>query len=567
MSMMYKINKNNLNLYYMNVMGLSMLNSGNTNIDLHDITTNNLTVLNSVNIPDNSLTISDTAGLQTALDTHTADIATNTSNISTNTSNISTNTSDITDLQNDKQDNLTSTTDINVRDINTHGDFFLKNSSGDTIFSVIDGSVLDASLKFFDDLGNTTLSIAGNTGNLTGGNTCSFDSLSANTLCQSPYFFNTGAQNTNVASCTRKDYVDGLISTKQDELTDSDNIKLRSLVLGNGYNPIPTNDGNLYAYTANLTTSLIVAGTNILTTLTGKEDSITSTTELTFENAFIKYLNVQDDTRTKSLLREHDNTGVVSTMGNPCFIEYTGDFEDYNILNMMYFNNDSTEANRSIDIDCDTDITGDLTINGTNVITEINTKQDTLTAGTDIEITAGNVINYTGGFSLDGICFGNAGGSNVDFDLSYPTDTFYFIDFLNIEEYRDTNYYTYTTPSPVTNTASQGLKILVSGVYEISYSFIFKNMNYTNRVNAKVQLYNDTTASARGQTHSYMRDDSFVVHSTNSCTFMKEFTANDYMKLQFSVSKNDTTYGDNLDGLRMLDRGTFSIKYLGAIPP
>jgi hypothetical protein len=488
----------------MNVLGFSPLNSGNTNIDLHDITTNNLTVLNTVTIPDNSLTISDTSGLQTALDTHTADIATNTSNIATNTSNIATNTSNIA---------------TNTSDIATNTSNIATNTS---------------------NIATNASNIATNTSNI--------------------------ATNTSNIATNTSDITD-LQNDKQDELTDSDNIKLRSLVLGNGYNPIPTNDGNLYAYIGNFTTSLFVAGTNILTTLTGKEDTITSTTELTFENAFIKYLNVQDDTRTKSLLREHDNTGVVSTMGNPCFIEYTGDFEDYNILNMMYFNNDSVEANRSIDIDCDTDITGDLTINGTNVITEINTKQDTLTAGSDIEITAGNVINYTGGFSLNGVCFGDAGNANVDFDTDYPTDTFYFIDFLNNESYRDSNYYTYTTPSPVTNTASQGLKILVTGVYEISYSFIFKNQNYTNRVNARVRVYNDTTSSPLGQTHSYMRDDSFVVNSTNSCTFMKEFTANDYFKLEFTVSKNDTTYGDNLDGLKMLDKGSFSIKYLGAIPP
>ena len=506
-----------------NVLGFSPINQVN-NLNFTALTCQDLTVTNNVTIPDDSLTISDTAGLQSALDTLTTDTATNTANIATNTGNIATNTSDITDLQNDKQDNLTSTSDITVRDIDSHGDFRLRNGSNDVIFRVIDGGVLDASLKFFDSLGTQTLSIAGNTGNLTGGNTCSFDSLSANTLCQSPYFFNTGAQNTNVASCTRKDYVDDALALKQDELDDTDNIKLRSLVLGNGYNPIPTNDGNLYAYTANLTTSLIVAGTNISTAITqngsdittletDKQDNITSSTQLQFNRGLI-------------------GSGIMPSGSGELVVENS------------------------------------IAVNGIDIETELNSKQDILTAGTDIEITAGNVINYTGsaGFSLTGMCFGSTGGSSVNLDTLYPTDTSFFPDFRSTNDYTDSNYYTYTAPSPVTNNTNEGLKILVGGRYEISYLFPLKNISFTNRVNFRIQAWvNGSNASwGRGQTFSYARDDSFVVHASNSATFTINLSVNDWLKFNLAVSKNDTTFGDNFDGTLMLFGGTFSIKYLGS---
>jgi hypothetical protein len=65
---------------------------------------------NTSNIATNTSNIStNTSNIATNtsnIATNTSNIATNTSNIATNTSNIATNTSDITDLQNDKQDNI-----------------------------------------------------------------------------------------------------------------------------------------------------------------------------------------------------------------------------------------------------------------------------------------------------------------------------------------------------------------------------------------------------------------------------------------------------------------------------
>lgn len=46
------------------------------------------------------------------------------------------------------------------------------------------------------------------------------------------------------------------VLTKQNELTATDDIKIRSLVLGSTNNPIPVNDGEIYAYNGNFTTSL-----------------------------------------------------------------------------------------------------------------------------------------------------------------------------------------------------------------------------------------------------------------------------------------------------------------------
>lgn len=118
----------------------------------------------------------------------------------------------------------------------------------------------------------------------------------------------------------------------------------------------------------------------------------------------------------------------------PAFIKSSGTWDDYNILNMMAFNNDSDSANRYINIPVEMNISilnvsssnhelldateinvsslnasnlsftasdigtvnastvnastinvsNDVIINGTNVLTEIGTKQDTLTTSSDI---------------------------------------------------------------------------------------------------------------------------------------------------------------------------------------
>jgi len=254
----------------MNVLGFSPLSQPSPSINLDSFTANSLTITTAVSVPDNSLTISDTALLQTSLDNlqsqisaqntvddshhsrltlvedtttdhdaqidiNTADILQNTNDIlaieaeqvtqnnniasliaeqTTQNTNIALNTAVGVANSNaivTKQNLLTSSSDIIIQDIESHGDFIVKNGSGNTIFQLLN-NVIDAQIKCFNGAGVEKLLINGNSGSISGASTCSFDVLNGNLQVVSPIFFNNGPQSTNVASCTRKDYVDGEIS-------------------------------------------------------------------------------------------------------------------------------------------------------------------------------------------------------------------------------------------------------------------------------------------------------------------------------------------------------------------
>ena len=69
---------------------------------------------------------------------------------------------------------------------------------------------------------------------------------------------------------------------------------------------------------------------------------------------------------------------------------------NYDMFDMLIFNNDLIPANRRLDVACDMNVAGDLVVNGTNVETQLATKQDTLSAGAGITIDANNEISYSG---------------------------------------------------------------------------------------------------------------------------------------------------------------------------
>jgi hypothetical protein len=111
------------------------------------------------------------------------------------------------------------------------------------------------------------------------------------------------------------------------------------------------------------------------------------------------------------------------------------------------------------DIACDNDIV----VGSVNVIDAINLKQDELTAGDGIDIT-GSTISKN--FTLTGIASGTV-FTTINFSTSYSTDIIFFPDMWNNQILIDSNYYTYTSPSPTTNNSTDGVKILVGGYYKI----------------------------------------------------------------------------------------------------
>lgn len=108
-----------------------------------------------------------------------------------------------------------------------------------------------------------------------------------------------------------------------------------------------------------------------------------------------------DDLEVKNISYLKDSTNVHDLMeywnnAQSQFFKRSAFYDDYDMFDMLTFNNDATPANRSISVDCDMNVAGDLVVNGTNIETQLSSKQDTLSAGAGITIDANNEISYSG---------------------------------------------------------------------------------------------------------------------------------------------------------------------------
>jgi hypothetical protein len=129
------------------------------------------------------------------------------------------------------------------------------------------------------------MSISGNTGTIMGGSLCNFSSVEGTTQMVSPLFFNSGAQNTNVAASTRKDYVDDLIlginnllaalqASKQDTINSATGLLGDTLIVGSIMTSVTSGD----IVAAN---SIRVGTTDLIVEIGTKQDIIDGTTDLT----------------------------------------------------------------------------------------------------------------------------------------------------------------------------------------------------------------------------------------------------------------------------------------------
>ena len=104
----------------------------------------------------------------------------------------------------------------------------------------------------------------------------------------------------------------------------------------------------------------------------------------------------------------------------------------------------------------------------------------------------------------------------------------------------------------------------MAGYYRISYTLNLKNVSFANRVNVRTRTLKNGNALNKGISFSYLRDDDFVQIGTCSTTFIETFSVNDCIKLNISFSKNDTTFGDSLDGCELMNNTNLIIEYLGS---
>jgi hypothetical protein len=133
----------------------------------------------------------------------------------------------------------------------------------------------------------------------------------------------------------------------------------------------------------------------------------------------------------------------------------------------------------------------------------------------------------------------------------------------------NTNIYSYTTPTSSTNT---GIRLLKAGKYKVSYTLNWVITTYGNRVNFFSQIMKHSSAITPTKTEfpgsrsfGYARDDNFAKYATTTCVTVIDVAANEYIKCQTTVSKNDTTFGDNFSGINYHQNSSIVIEFLGNI--
>ena len=140
----------------------------------------------------------------------------------------------------------------------------------------------------------------------------------------------------------------------------------------------------------------LTSGTNINI---NSNNQIETTANVEFENTTAKGIfTIKESTNVHDVMEYWNNS-------QSQFYKRSAHYDDYDMFDMMTFNNDATPANRSIDVDCDMDIVGDLVVNGTNIESELANKQPLLTAGSGITISGNtistNAVTYSAGTNIN----------------------------------------------------------------------------------------------------------------------------------------------------------------------
>jgi len=133
----------------------------------------------------------------------------------------------------------------------------------------------------------------------------------------------------------------------------------------------------------------------------------------------------------------------------------------------------------------------------------------------------------------------------------------------------NTDIYSYTTPTSSTNT---GIKLLKAGKYKVSYTLNWDNASYTSRINYFTKIVKHSSAITPTETElagtrsfGYSRDDSYAKYATTTCVTVIDVAANEYIKCQTTVAKNDATFDNNFSGIDYHQGSSIVIEYLGDI--
>jgi hypothetical protein len=167
-------------------------------------------------------------------------------------------------------------TDVTLNDLTCHNKIQVLNDSDSVVMNIEHQGVLGAKIRLYNDAGANRVTLSGETGDISCDNLMMADSVVGISQVNSPLFYHSSTQSALAESSTRKDYVDGLIATKQDTLTAGTDIE----ILGDGTINYIGSGGSSYTFSSPLSENSGVVSID----LSGKQDVIDSSSNVTLNN-------------------------------------------------------------------------------------------------------------------------------------------------------------------------------------------------------------------------------------------------------------------------------------------
>jgi hypothetical protein len=282
-------------------------------------------------------------------------------------------------------------TDVTLNDLTCHNKIQVLNDSDAVVMNLEHQGVLGSTLRMYNDAGDNRLTLTGSSGNITSDGTITGFNITGTNQVVSPLFFHSSPQSLFPESSTRKDYVDGLLDTKQDVLTAGTDLE----IVGNTINYIGSGGGgggSSYTFTSPLTESSGVVSIDSTANLSVNELTVkdyfevkNSSDEFLFrvnETPFAKQVIIPDE------LIVEDKISCARAFINGTLTMQTENKIDFgNSWNSVRatINHESLKINKIekfngsiLTLDSDTIVTGSLTVGGSNILTELSNKQDAL---------------------------------------------------------------------------------------------------------------------------------------------------------------------------------------------
>jgi len=316
---------------------------------------------------------------------------------------------------------------------------------------------------------------------------------------------------------------------------DCDSIVIQNQIASSGSivatTQITSSGGNIVATTGDIIGVNVLAGTtNLLDEINTKQDAITSSTDLAINN--------------------------LTTAGT---IVSTGDIECS--ADITSVNGSLVSANGSIIANVG-DVRGVNVLAGTtNLLDEINTKQETLSAGSGIVLTPNTPsagiteIKTTEITPLSRIYERNKNNQDAPLGNNCYTDFNVLV--------QDSIYCSYITPNINSAGANTGIIINVAGNYKVDYKFNCFNSSYNNRVCWWTRpvvngspLQNKSFIYTRGDNSQYAQ------YGSGSNSFTINLQVGDYLHLITKVAKNSPLFNNDFIGLRGDNDSMMRLTYL-----